>query len=95
MFFNFIGILVFIILFNTYFIKKYVISKAQYFMLHFFFNMWICYVTYQEALFCFFYPLKSFEIQYSHSGILTTVGIASFHIHHIIDGYKTLKREDW
>ena len=95
MFFNFIQILVFINLFNTYFIKRYVISKAQYFMLHFFFNMWICYVTYQEALYCFFNPMNAFEIAYSSSGILTTTGIASFHFHHIIDSYKTLKREDW
>jgi hypothetical protein len=95
MIFVFFKILLVLYVFNTFFIKKYIIERAQYFVLHFFFNMWICYVTYQEALLCFWNPFKSFEVEYSEIAILTTTAIASFHTYHILDKYQTLSLEDW
>jgi len=95
MIFDFFKILFFLYLLNTYVIKKYVIERAQYFVLHFFFNTWICYITYQEALFCFLNPLKSFEVEYSDAAMLTTTAIASFHIYHVLDKYQILSFEDW
>ena len=92
---HFLEILLILYVFNTFLIKKLIIEKAQYFVLHFFFNMWICYITYQEAIYCFFNPYKLFNIEYSESALLTTTGIASFHIYHVIDNYKHLSREDW
>lgn len=95
MIFDFFKILLVLYVFNTFFIKKYIIEKAQYFVLHFFFNMWICYVTYHEAVFCFWNPFKPFEVEYSIAALITTTGIASFHTYHILDKYQTLSLEDW
>ena len=95
MIFDFFKILFVLYLLNTYIIKKYIIEKAQYFVMHFLFNTWICYITYQEALFCFLNPLKSFEVEYSDAALLTTTAIASFHIYHVLDKYRILSLEDW
>ena len=95
MIFDFFKILLVLYVCNTFLIKRFIIEKAQYFSLHFLFNAWICYVTYGEALYCFLNPYKLFEIEYSQLALLTTSGIASFHMYHVLDKYNTLSIEDW
>ena len=75
--------------------KRYLEVKSQYFFLHFLFNIGLCYLVYNETLFCLLNPLKIFEEDYSQVAIKSTIVISSFHVYHIIDKYTILTKEDW
>ena len=82
-------------LLNELFVKRYFDTKSQYFFLHFMFNMWLCYLVYNETIFCLLNPLRIFEEDYSQVAIKSTIAISSFHVYHIIDKYSILTKEDW
>jgi hypothetical protein len=76
-------------------ILKYIIREdAKYFLLHTIFNTWITFTVWNDATHAIFHPLDTFKDNYVYSAILSTSGIASFHIYHIL-AYSDLTLEDW
>jgi len=69
-------------------------KSTKYFLLHFIFNSWVTYYVFLDAIQIMINPLENFiSNQYSLSGIITTLGILSFHLNHLLF-YSNLNIED-
>ena len=63
----------------NFFIKQ---ESLRYFILHFIFNMYMVYVTWNTFMSCLFQPLSIFDEDYNYYSILSTVSIMNFHLYH-------------
>ena len=80
--------------FTHYFIRKLFNYNrdTSYFLIHFIFNMFMVYKTYERTFLCFTQPLKS---MIGYHSIDPMIWLSSFHLSHIILDYKYLKIIDW
>jgi hypothetical protein len=60
-------------------------EKARYFILHLCFNIFVTFLTLEDAINCLKNPINSLDTKYIYSGILTTGCATGLHIYHIIN----------
>ena len=76
------------------FIYKYIKKEStRYFLLHFIFNMYMVYVTWNTFMSCLFQPLSIFDEDYNYYSILSTVSIMNFHLYHLLTHIEELSME--
>ena len=75
-------------------INRYIKESVRYFCLHFIFNMYILFITYNDTIYCIMNPLNIFDNEYDIITINSTKYIIFFHMYHIINSYYQLTFED-
>ena len=72
------------------YIKK---ESTRYFLLHFLFNMYIVYITFNTFINCLLNPFSIFDEDYNYYSTLSTISIMNFHMYHLVTHVEELSLE--
>lgn len=68
-------------------------ESTRYFLLHFLFNMYLIYLTWNTFIDCLLNPMNIFDEDYNYYSILSTINIMNFHIYHMLTHKKELSTD--
>eukprot|EP01001_Neometanema_parovale_P007918 NODE_4201_length_1101_cov_109.856851_g4003_i0.p1 GENE.NODE_4201_length_1101_cov_109.856851_g4003_i0~~NODE_4201_length_1101_cov_109.856851_g4003_i0.p1 ORF type:complete len:282 (+),score=61.32 NODE_4201_length_1101_cov_109.856851_g4003_i0:54-848(+) len=74
--------------------RPFFVPKAQYWVLHALFNLWVGVLVHNEMIYVFMNPDQVFVVDFTLNGLKTTVGIGAFHIYHLLATGGNVSRED-
>ena len=87
------------ILIDQLFVRRVVLPKARYFVLHVVFNTWLTICVWRDAVDALRAPETALlgdadSAGFAHSAVMTTAGISGFHIYHMLF-FSGISSEDW